>query len=69
MRIDPVGGLHNGADVYEALSAMVEEAGYSFEENDLPAIASEIAVLDTVVAEQFSRGPMLVEERDEKSRR
>ena len=47
----------------------MEEAGYSFEENDLPAIASEIAVLDTVVAEQFSRGPMMVEERDEKSRR
>jgi len=42
MRIDPVRELHNGADVYEALSAMVEEAGYSLEENDLPAIANEI---------------------------
>ena len=50
---------------YAALSPMVEEAGYSIEENDLPAIAREIAVLNATVASKFSRGPVLVQERDE----
>ena len=36
------------------------------DENDLPAIAREIAMLNAKVAEQFSRGPMLLEERDER---
>lgn len=64
-RIDPRRGLRDGVDVYEALSAMIEEAGYSLAADDLPAIAREIVVLDADVAEQFSNGPELAEERGE----
>jgi hypothetical protein len=62
--IEPVLRLRRGADVYSALEAMLSEAGNSLEENELASIAVKIAKLDKRLADQFERGPKLLERRD-----
>ena len=62
--IEPVSRLRRGADVYGALETMLSEAGNSLEENELASIAAKIAMLDRQIAEQFERGPQLLERRD-----
>ena len=64
MIIEPVSGLRRGADVYNALDSMLSEAGYSLEENELASISAKIAKLNRRLAEQFERGPTLLERRD-----
>jgi hypothetical protein len=64
MVIEPVSRLRRGADVYSALEAMLSEAGNSLEENELVSIAVKIAKLDKRLADQFERGPKLLERRD-----
>jgi hypothetical protein len=63
MVMEPVSRLRRGADVYSALQAMLSEAGNSLEENELASIAVKIAKLDKRLAEQFERGPKLLERR------
>ena|SRR5271166_4284915 len=65
MTIEPVAGLRHGADVYDALDTMVSEVGYSLDETELPTIAAEIAKLNATLADQFKRGPELLECRHE----
>ncbi len=43
---------------------MLSEAGNSLEENELASIAFKIAQLNRRLAEQFERGPQLLERRD-----
>jgi hypothetical protein len=64
MVIEPVLRLRRGADVYSALEAMLSEAGNALEENELASIAVKIAKLDKRLADQFERGPKLLERRD-----
>ena len=64
MIIEPVSGLRRGADVYNALDSMLSEAGYSLEEDELALIGAKIAKLNRRLAEQFERGPTLLERRD-----
>jgi hypothetical protein len=64
MVIEPVSRLRRGADVYGALETMLSEAGNSLEENELASIAAKIAMLNRRLAEQFERGPQLLERRD-----
>ena len=64
MVMEPVLRLRRGADVYSALEAMLSEAGNSLEENELASIAVKIAKLDKRLADQFERGPKLLERRD-----
>jgi hypothetical protein len=64
MMIEPVSGLRRGADVYNALDSMLSEAGYSLEEDELALIGAKIAKLNRRLAEQFERGPQLLERRD-----
>jgi hypothetical protein len=64
--IDPVNGLRNGADLYEALSSMLDNCGsYHLGDQDISAIAEKIAKLDVAIAKQFSApAPTSAEERD-----
>jgi hypothetical protein len=64
MVIEPVSRLRRGADVYSALEAMLSEAGNSLEENELASISAKIAKLNRRLAEQFERGPTLLERRN-----
>jgi hypothetical protein len=64
MVIEPVSRLRRGADVYSALEAMLSEAGNLLEENELASISAKIAKLNRRLAEQFERGPTLLERRD-----
>jgi hypothetical protein len=43
---------------------MLSEAGYSLEEDELALIGAKIAKLNRRLAEQFERGPQLLERRD-----
>jgi hypothetical protein len=49
--------------MFIVLQAMLSEAGNSLEENELASIAVKIAKLDKRLAEQFERGPKLLERR------
>lgn len=60
---DPVMGLRDGADIYEALDEILSEAGHSLGGQDLCAVADKIAKIDAGVAEQFRNGPELLQQR------
>jgi hypothetical protein len=67
--IDPVDGLRNGADIYEALSSMLENCDcYHLGDQDTSAIAEKIAKVDVAIAKQFSApsepAPTSAQERD-----
>jgi hypothetical protein len=63
--IEPVAGLRHGADVYDALDTMLSEAtGYRLDETELATkAAAEIAKLNANLADQFKRGPEILERR------
>src|SRR5258706_15990350 len=66
--IDPMSGLRNGADIYDALSSMLDNCGYHLGDQDISAIAEKIAKLDGAIAKQFSApsepAPTSAQERD-----
>lgn len=64
MVIEPRPGCTDGADIYEALRAMVEEAGYSLDPDDLQDIGKILAELDPKVADEFCRGEAIIERRE-----
>jgi hypothetical protein len=69
LAIDPVDGLRNGADIYEALRSMLDNCGcYHLGDQDICAIAEKIAKLDVAIAKQFSApsepAPTSAQERD-----
>jgi hypothetical protein len=66
--IDPVNGLRNGADIYDALRSMLDNCGYNLGDLNISAIAENIAKLDVAIAKQFSTpsdpAPTSAQERD-----
>jgi hypothetical protein len=52
--IDPVNGLRNGADIYDALCSMLSNCGYHLGDQNIAAIAEKIAKLDAAIARKFS---------------
>ena len=65
LSIDPMSGLRDGADIYEALERMLSEAGESIEAVDLGSVAKAISKMNTSLSEQFELGPEQLEQREE----
>jgi hypothetical protein len=61
MRIPARRGLRDGIDVYEALYAIVEEAGYHLPDHDLEEISRNIAEVDRALVSDFVNGAELSE--------
>jgi len=66
MEIPPVAGLRDAAEIYEALSAMVDEAGWSLPDLDQKKIAVALSRLDPGLESAFLAAPKWIEEREEK---
>jgi hypothetical protein len=67
--IAPVSSLQRGTDIYEEFQVMLSEAGGDIHDEDLDAIADEIAELDPKVADHFRRAEDLLLHRAQRSRR
>jgi hypothetical protein len=61
-------GRRDGIDVYEALYAIVDEAGYHLPDHDLEGISKNIAEVDQALVSDFLNGAELSERREEERR-
>jgi hypothetical protein len=69
LQIAPASGLRLGADIYDRFQMMLAAVGENILQEDIDAIADEIAELDPKVADYFRRAEDLLLHRAQRSRR